>query len=179
MTMRILGLLSIFLLVAAFASASWIKDEVIMTTKSVGNVTFSHANHFDAVGRDCPSCHNKTFNLDPKKNPTATMADMAKGKSCGACHNGKTAFSVAGDCTTCHNGRDVTFENDGGKVLFSHDNHLAMYGCADCHPQVFAPRRGNKPVEMGMMEKGKSCGACHNGNDAFTVAENCETCHQM
>ena len=30
------------------------------------------------------------------------MKEMQKGKSCGACHNGKTAFSVKGDCTKCH-----------------------------------------------------------------------------
>jgi len=27
------------------------------------------------------------------------------------------------------------------------------------------------------MEEGKSCGACHNGTKAFTVADNCDSCH--
>jgi c(7)-type cytochrome triheme protein len=32
---------------------------------------------------------------------------------------------------------------------------------------------------MTEMEGGRSCGACHDGNTAFTVGENCETCHAM
>jgi c(7)-type cytochrome triheme protein len=175
--MRMTGMLCIFLLIATVATAAWIKDEITLTTKSVGTVTFSHANHFDAVGRDCPSCHNTIFNLDPKKNPDASMADMSKGKSCGACHNGKAAFSVEGDCITCHDGRDVKINSTVGNVLFSHEVHTGMYGCKDCHPGTFAARTDNKPVTMSQMNKGKSCGACHNGNDAFTVAENCASCH--
>jgi c(7)-type cytochrome triheme protein len=30
---------------------------------------------------------------------------------------------------------------------------------------------------MKAMEQGKSCGACHNGKVAFSVKENCESCH--
>jgi c(7)-type cytochrome triheme protein len=30
------------------------------------------------------------------------MKQMEKGKSCGACHDGKKAFSVKGDCAKCH-----------------------------------------------------------------------------
>jgi c(7)-type cytochrome triheme protein len=30
------------------------------------------------------------------------MKEMQKDKSCGSCHNGKTAFSVKGNCATCH-----------------------------------------------------------------------------
>ncbi len=30
------------------------------------------------------------------------MKQMQQGKSCGACHNGKKAFSVKGDCVKCH-----------------------------------------------------------------------------
>jgi len=175
--MRFTGLLCVFMLIAAIASAAWPKDEEVFNTKSVGTITFSHPNHFDTVGRDCPSCHNKIFNLDPKKNPDATMADMEKGKSCGACHNGKVAFPVSGDCTTCHDGRDVQIDSAVGNVLFSHDLHTGMFGCNDCHPGIFVARTNNKPVTMAQMQKGKSCGACHNGSDAFTVAENCATCH--
>lgn len=180
MIMRSLVLLCVFMLIAAVAFAAWPKDEEVLTTSSVGTVTFSHLNHFDAVGRDCPSCHNKIFNLDPKKNPTATMADMAKGKSCGACHNGNNAFSVEGDCTTCHDGRDVQIDSTVGNVLFSHDLHTGDfgYGCSDCHPTVFRARTDNPPVTMAQMAKGKSCGFCHT-NDAFSVADdgNCATCH--
>ena len=29
------------------------------------------------------------------------------------------------------------------------------------------------------MEKGESCGTCHDGSMAFSVVEDCETCHEM
>jgi c(7)-type cytochrome triheme protein len=32
---------------------------------------------------------------------------------------------------------------------------------------------------MEAMESGKSCGACHDGDTAFGVAEDCESCHEM
>jgi len=175
--MRIFGLLSMLMLMATVALAAWPKDNEVFSTPSVGTITFSHLNHFEAVGRDCPSCHNKIFNLDPKKNPTATMKDMAKGKSCGVCHNGKRAFSVSGDCITCHDGRDVQIDSAVGNVLFSHEFHTGMYGCNDCHPTLFRASTNNKPVTMAQMQKGKACGACHDDNSAFTVAGNCATCH--
>ena len=31
---------------------------------------------------------------------------------------------------------------------------------------------------MAQMEKGKTCGACHDDKHAFTVAENCNRCHK-
>jgi c(7)-type cytochrome triheme protein len=32
---------------------------------------------------------------------------------------------------------------------------------------------------MEEMGEGKSCGACHDGSAAFSVEDNCESCHQM
>ena len=43
------------------------------------------------------------------------MGDMEKGKSCGACHNGKDAFSSSGDCDKCHRAFKpgvITFKTD-------------------------------------------------------------------
>jgi len=31
-----------------------------------------------------------------------TMEQMSAGESCGACHDGSTAFSVDESCDTCH-----------------------------------------------------------------------------
>ena len=94
----------IFVLVASFASARWIEDKVAMPTKEVGKVNFSHFDHLEAVGRNCPTCHNTIFDIDRAKNTSFSMAEMEEGKSCGACHNGTRAFSVAGDCASCHAG---------------------------------------------------------------------------
>ena len=167
-----LPLVAILVLTASFAAARWIDDKVVIKTKTVGVVNFSHYDHLDAVGRDCPTCHNAIFNIDQKKNQSFSMAEMEKGKSCGACHNGQRAFSVGGDCGSCHGG-DVVINN----VTFKHSLHIGMYGCDDCHSGIFQPSSNNRPVSMTQMEKGESCGACHNGNDAFSVASDCSSCH--
>jgi c(7)-type cytochrome triheme protein len=107
------------------------------------------------------------------------MAQMEKGKSCGACHNGKGAFKV-GECAKCHKVKEKTYAvKDAGNVLFSHTFHTGMYSCAECHPHLYSPGNGNATVSMAGMEAQKSCGACHDGKTAFTVKENCEKCHKM
>ena len=108
-----------------------------------------------------------------------TMAQMEKGKSCGACHNGKDAFS-SGDCLKCHPVRDVKFKvKDTGDVSFSHELHTGMFKCGDCHVKLYLPSVKNKRATMAEMEGGKSCGACHDGKAGFTVKENCDRCHKM
>ena len=125
----------------------------------------------------CNSCHNKIFNAGP--NNKITMAAMEKGKSCGACHNGKAAFAV-GQCVKCHPFRDKNYAvKDAGDVTFSHDLHKGMYGCAECHPRYYKPGKGNPTVSMTQMEARKSCGVCHDGKTAFTVKENCARCHKL
>ena len=37
----------------------------------------------------------------------------------------------------------------------------------------------DKGVTMAQMEKGKTCGACHNGRIAFRHNGNCDKCHKM
>ncbi|HEX8960520.1 MAG TPA: cytochrome c3 family protein [Geobacteraceae bacterium] len=153
--------------------------EITFKIKGIAAVVFSHKFHLEAY--KCADCHTKVF---PYKAVTGrfTMADMGQGKSCGNCHNGKSAFSVAGDCDKCHKGFKpgvITFKNEGGEVKFSHEFHLGMYKCADCHTKLFPFKAGAQHVAMGGMEQGRSCGACHNGKDAFTVKENCDKCHKM
>lgn len=180
--MKRLFLISVVpILIATSAFSRGIQDKVIMTSPATGQIEFSHYLHLEKVGKDCPSCHNAVFNIDPKKpHLSATMKTMEeKSVSCGFCHNGTRAFSVKGDCSKCHPTHDMTFENDGGPVVFSHDVHTGMYKCSDCHPDIFAPGHGkSKKATMEKMEKGESCGACHDGATAFTVKENCEACHK-
>lgn len=176
-------ILTILLVVAlpSLVCARWIKDKVYLQTDSVGKVEFSHYTHMemDSIGKNCPTCHNDVFHIVTKKNPVFTMKQMEDGKACGVCHNGKMAFSVKGDCTTCHAG-DVVFPNeDAGNVTFPHQAHIAMLGCDECHPDLFKAERGANKATMEEMEKGASCGACHDGSTAFGVAEDCEACHKM
>ena len=85
-----------------------------------GKVTFSHLKHKEHFGQeklDCKPCHMTKPPLFSMKRlkpgetrPKVTMADMAEGKACGGCHNGKTeinghvAFDVKSEdnCSRCH-----------------------------------------------------------------------------
>ena len=79
-------------------------------------------------------------------------------------------------------GGDITFKSSAGKVVFSHENHIKGAGlkCINCHDKLFLNTKKHKRVTMKEMEKGKSCGACHNGKVAFAVKskDNCNNCHQ-
>lgn len=66
-----------------------------------GEVVFSHESHVNGMGLDCTKCHDALFTTSTS-HKTVTMKQMQQGKSCGACHNGKTAFTVKGNCKNCH-----------------------------------------------------------------------------
>ncbi|MBI2354577.1 MAG: cytochrome c3 family protein [Deltaproteobacteria bacterium] len=74
--------------------------DVVLKNKG-GDTLFSHSLHVDGAGLECTACHDKLY-LSKGQHKKVTMKEMQKGKSCGACHNGKTAFSVKGDCAKCH-----------------------------------------------------------------------------
>jgi c(7)-type cytochrome triheme protein len=105
------------------------------------------------------------------------MAQMESGNSCGACHDGKTAFSVKANCGRCHPIKELRFRDSG--AVFSHKFHTGLYRCNDCHTKLFVPAEGNRRYSMAEMEKGLSCGGCHNAKDAFSVTDNCQKCHPL
>jgi c(7)-type cytochrome triheme protein len=150
--------------------------DISMKVKETGPVNFSHKKHLRTS--ECAVCHPKIYDLASKK--PVTMAQMDKGKSCGACHNGKGAFKTE-ECIKCHPVKDIEFKlKDSGDVKFGHQLHMAMYKCGDCHVKLYLPSAKNKRITMAEMEAAKSCGACHiEGKDAFTVKENCDRCHKM
>lgn len=148
--------------------------------KNIGRITFSHSVHIEMLD-GCDSCHPDLYKAERSKK-RVKMKAMEKGESCGACHDGSTAFSVdsGSDCARCHAG-DVLFkEEDAGNVTFPHSAHIELLGgCDSCHPDLFKAKRGANKATMEDMENGKSCGACHDGSSAFSVAEDCESCHDM
>ena len=174
---RIFSLLALFLVFQSAALAVNVRD-VTYTTKNAGKVVFSHGDHINKRGmsKNCRVCHDTIFDLKNKKQ--YSMADMGKGKSCGACHDGKKAFSTA-ECTRCHQTKEITYKVKAtGPTGFSHKVHLAASAdCGVCHPSLFAAGP-NKRYAMKDMDKGKSCGACHNGTKAFGLAA-CVTCHPV
>ena len=149
--------------------------EITYKVKETGPVAFSHTRHLR--GMQCNDCHNRLFKTGGSA--SVAMTAMEKGKSCGACHNSKDAFPVK-DCSKCHPIRDVVFEDKTlGDVMFRHNNHTGLYTCVDCHTSIYKTTRSKVKVSMQEMEKGKSCGACHDGKTAFTVKEQCKSCHQI
>lgn len=157
------------------ASALEIKD-VTYDTNGGGKVVFSHKVHLTKKTQKAPNVSCKTCHTQPGKSKvTYSMADMEKGKSCGACHTGKKAFALS-KCTACHKVKEITYQvKSTGPVQFSHNQHLKSMQCNACHNKLYTTGR-NKSVSMAEMEKGKSCGACHNGYKAFDVAK-CDGCH--
>jgi c(7)-type cytochrome triheme protein len=70
---------------------------------NVGPVIFSHETHVNQHKLKCTDCHPKMFKVK-KSDIKMTQADFAEGKYCGACHDGKKAFSAVAqaDCAKCH-----------------------------------------------------------------------------
>ena len=66
-----------------------------------GDVIFSHETHVSGAALKCTACHDKLFTNSTQRKHM-TMKAMQQGKYCGACHNGRAAFSVKGDCAKCH-----------------------------------------------------------------------------
>lgn len=86
----------------------------------------------------------------------------------------------AGSALAVVGGGDVPLKNKGGDVIFSHDLHVGGAGqkCQECHPSPFTNAKQHKPVNMKAMQKGKSCGACHDGKTVFSVQGDCAKCHK-
>lgn len=151
---------------------------VTIKTENAGRVIFSHDIHLNKLGKNCTVCHNSIFEV-VRKSPPVTMAEMEKGKSCGVCHNKVKAFGLT-ECTKCHVVKEVPIEIPNfGVLTFSHNFHLGMYSCTECHNKLFKAGPDNPHFTMAQMEKGAACGACHDGNTAFTVKENCTKCHMV
>lgn len=67
-------------------------------------------------------------------------------------------------------------------VLFSHNAHLEQkLSCIQCHNGLFDMKalkaQEKKDFNMDALYKGKYCGACHNGKQAFASNTQCAHCH--
>lgn len=151
----------------------------ILFNKSSMPARFDHTAH--ANRSRCSECHPKIF-LMLAGSVHITMRDINNGLYCGACHNGRQAFS-SDDCARCHNtaggfDKDLVYKTDGmGPVTFSHKFHTSAFQCGQCHPKIFAMKKTEGRMTMEAMNKGKQCGACHNGKTATAVTE-CGLCHK-
>jgi c(7)-type cytochrome triheme protein len=182
MKLRITLLALLIGLLSSTASFAKETKDILFKFKNADPVLFSHDIHLEKYSNNCRICHNTIFNIKEPRH--FTMAEMEKTRSCGACHTGIKAFSVAveKDCVLCHKGkpRNVKYRPKGAtEALFSHDLHIAKTGgkCKSCHNGKVITGK-EKKVTMAEMEKGKTCGYCHNDKKAFTVAGNCGSCHK-
>lgn len=66
-------------------------------------------------------------------------------------------------------------------VWFRHETHVAFASnrCTGCHPKPFRILTPVRRASHGEMNAGGSCGACHDGKQAFGVKDqgSCATCH--
>ena len=77
---------------------------------------------------------------------------------------------------------DIVLNNFSDKngirpVIFPHWFHRLRYACKPCHSDIGFPfKAGGSKVNMLQISNGKYCGACHNGQIAWSMG-NCELCH--
>lgn len=77
---------------------------------------------------------------------------------------------------------DIVLNNFSDKngirpVIFPHWFHRIRYACKSCHSDIGFPfKAGGSGVDMLKIINGEYCGACHNGQIAWSV-ENCDLCH--
>jgi len=163
-------------------------------------VTFRHATHVALAGNRCTGCHPQLFQiLVPTR--AISHSQMDAGRSCGTCHDGRSAFGVRDrqSCASCHAGRrtarmaasDSVAESAGrparfrgpkpilylrspaspGGVTFRHATHVV--GTAGC--VTCHPRpfamKSSGPLSDGAMHGPSACGACHDGRKAFDVGD--------
>lgn len=77
---------------------------------------------------------------------------------------------------------DVVINNHSDKagmrpVVFPHWFHRVRFRCKVCHADLgFQFKAGGNDINMVKIIEGQYCGACHNGEIAWSV-ENCNLCH--
>ena len=71
------------------------------------------------------------------------------------------------------------YSDDAGMrpVIFPHWFHRIRFRCKVCHADLgFQFKAGGNDIDMLKIIDGEYCGACHNGEIAWSV-ENCNLCH--
>ena len=90
------------LVVSSFALARIGGGDIKYPVKRVGEVTFSHDTHVEAMGFNCTECHPIIF-ITKEEDKRVKMIHRRQSVSCGTCHDGKQAFDLRSNCYICHN----------------------------------------------------------------------------
>jgi c(7)-type cytochrome triheme protein len=104
--MKSAGILAVFsaLMLSIWNVMAVPPGKTVEFASPMGKVIFDGKTHADK-GFKCADCHTKPKLFAMKKGTDkVTMVAMNEGKFCGACHDGKKAFSVKvqADCVKCH-----------------------------------------------------------------------------
>jgi len=77
----------------------------------------------------------------------------------------------------------ITWTKPVTAVVFTHKRHTMEAGleCDSCHDEIFEMEAGlaaeNDDFNMASLYEGKYCGACHDGDTAFSSNSRCTACH--
>ncbi|MBF0142281.1 MAG: hypothetical protein HQL57_08335 [Magnetococcales bacterium] len=94
---------------------------------------------------------------------------------------GMAFLSVTADVAWAEYG-DVVINNQSDQAgmrppIFPHWFHRIRFRCKVCHADLgFKFQAGGNKINMLKIIDGEFCGACHNGEVAWTV-DNCDVCH--
>lgn len=177
----------------AFAAKASVNGGGILYTKPLRAVLFTHKTHLTVKKMSCERCHSGLFEMEALKVQEAkdfNMESLYKGKYCGACHNGRTAFASDTQCARCHirvagegPKADIpvykameTFGSGKRSVRFNHDTHSRYAKCSGCHPKLFRVKQGTHHIVLSDHDTQKYCFACHNGKKSFSWNK-CDHCH--
>ncbi len=166
----------------------------LILAKEPVELMFSHKSHVIAAGLTCDDCHPDVFEKkrgSAKENGDYTMDALNEGRYCGTCHNDDIAFGTKAKdtCKTCHGSdmqppKTIIFDTPVKAVIFDHALHTEDMGldCDSCHQDLFKMKVGTAEEDphafvMDALYKGKYCGACHDGDQAFASDTRCTTCH--
>lgn len=74
--------------------------------------------------------------------------------------------------------RDRSDRHRMDPVVFSHRIHRSRFTCRVCHIELeFSMKKGGTGITRQEYLDGLYCGACHNGDIAFSVKYSCNLCH--
>lgn len=95
------------------------------TRNGIKPVVFSHWKH--RVKYTCRVCHSE-LDFYMKANTTEIREILNRqGKFCGACHNGKIAFKLNGNCEKCHSG-DIRYGAEKFETFYTNQFPHTQFG---------------------------------------------------
>lgn len=93
-------------------------------------------------------------------------------------------FAFAAPLSADDAGGDIHYDKPVVGVVFSHQAHVDEAGmdCESCHDDLFEmeARAVQEEPDFNMLalSEGRYCGACHDGEMAFSSSTRCASCHE-